>query len=102
MFIRSSAVSPVVTIIVPPDSMLSGQSATVIISISAVPEITDVEVLLPSASAQKPSFSAVGVTSGNVTLEFPLVNRYYNGTYIVNFTNAIGNGTADFQLTVYC
>ena len=102
MFIRSSAVSPVVTIAVPPENVLSGEPASVVISISAVPAIADVQVLLPSTSAQQPSFPAVGVTSDNVTLEFPSVNRYNDGTYTVNVTNAVGSGTVDFQLIVYC
>ena len=96
------AASPIVDISAPPDNVLSGQSAAINISIIAVPGITDVEVLLPSASAQAPSFSAVGVTSGTVTFEFSSVNRYNNGTYTVNFTNIFGSGAVDFQLTVYC
>ena len=97
-----SAVSPVVTIPVPPESVFSGQPATVVISIIAVPEIANVQVSLPSKSAQEPSHSAVGVTSDNVTFEFSSVNRSYDGAYTVNFTNAVGSGTVDFQLTVYC
>ena len=102
MFIRSSAVSLVVVIIVPPENVLLGESATVVFSIAAVPKITDVQVLLPSESAQQPSHSSVGITSGNVTFEFSSVNRYNNGTYTVNFTNAVGSDTVDFQLTVFC
>ena len=96
MFIRSSAVSLVVKIVVPPENVLFNESVSVVFSIAAVPEITDVQVLLPSKSAQQPSHSAVGVTSGNVTFEFSSVNRYNNGTYTVNFTNAVSSGTFDF------
>ena len=102
IFVRSATVSPTGIAMPPADNILLGQTATVIISVSAFPEITDVHVFLPNASAQEPSFSAVGVTSGNVTLQFSSVNRYNNGMYTVNFTNAIGTGTAEFQLTVYC
>ena len=102
MFIRLSAVSPVVTIAVPAENVLSGQSATLVISISALPEVTDVHVFPPSASAQEPSLSSIDVTSGNISLEFSSVNRYNNGTYTVNFINAVGSGTVDFQLTVFC
>ena len=102
VLIRLSAVSPVVTIAVPAENVLFGQSATLVISINALPEVTDVHIFLPSASAQESSFSAINVTSGNVSLEFSSVNRYNNGTYTVNFTNAVGSDTVDFQLTVFC
>ena len=86
----------------PAENVLSGQSTAVVISVEALPEITDVQIFLPSANAQKPSLSAEGVTNGNVTLNFSSVNRYNNGAHTVNFTNAVGSGTVDIQLTVYC
>ena len=101
MFFRSSTVSPIVMILVPPENVVSNQSAAVVISISAVPAITDVQVFPPSESVPQPLHSAVNVTSDNVNFEFHLVDRYYNGTYTVNFTNAVGSSTVDFQLTVY-
>ena len=86
----------------PPENVLSGQLVTIVISVSAVPEITAVQFSLPSESAQEPTHSAINVTSGNVTFEFSSVNRYNNGSYTINFTNAFGSGAVDFQLTVYC
>ena len=91
-----------VTIAVPAENVLSGQSIAVVISVDALPEVTDVRVFLPSANAQKPSLSTEGVTHGNVTLNFSSVNRYNNGPHTVNFTNAVGSGTVDIPLTVSC
>ena len=126
------AVSPVITIAVPAENVPSGQSTAVVISVDALPEVTDVQVFLPSPNASKPSlfadgttysnvtlnfslvegvfhsnitlnFSLVeGVTHGNVTLNFSSVNRYNNGAHTVNFTNAVGSGTIDIPLTVFC
>ena len=97
-----SAVLPILTIAMPAENVLSGQSTAVVISVDALPEITDVQVFLPSANARTPSLSAEGVTYGNVTLNFFSVNCYNNGAHTVNFTNAVGSGTINIQLTVYC
>ena len=97
-----SAVLPVLTIAVPAENVLSGQLTAVVLSVDALPEVTDVQIFVPSANAKKPSLSAEGVTYGNITLTFSSVNRYNNGTHTVIFTNAVGSGTVDIQLTVYC
>ena len=112
-----SAVSPVLEIVMPAENVLSDQSTAVVISVDALPEVTDAQVFPPSANASKPSlfvdgvtysnvtltFSSVeGVNHSNVTLNFSSVNRYNNGEYTVIFTNAIGSGTVDIQLTVFC
>ena len=101
MFILLFAVTPNVTVVVAPENVLDGQTATVVAFIDAVPGISNVMVSQPSPGAQEPSSTVDGV-SGNVTLEFSSVNRYNNGTYTANFTNAIGTDTAEFQLIVYC
>ena len=102
MFTRSSAVSPDATVLVPAAAVLSGGSAEVVISVEALPGVTDVRFTLPSEQAKDPSHNAMGVTSGNVALTFTTVNRYYNGNYTAIVTNAVGSGTVDFELTVYC
>ena len=102
MFTRSSAVSPDATVAVPAANVESGEMAEVVISVEALPAVTDVQFTLPSEDAGVPSHNAIGVTSGNVTLTFTSVNRYNNGMYTASVTNDVGFDTVDFELTVYC
>ena len=104
MFTRSClhTVSPNVAIAVPAANVPFGGSAEVVISVEALPAVTDVQFTLPSEQAGVPSHNAIGVTSGNVTLTFTSVDRYYNGMYTANVTNDAGSGMVDFELTVYC
>ena len=99
-FILWSTVLSVVSISVAPKNVRSGEQATVVVSVSAFPEVTGVTFLsLPSESAQEPTRS---IASDNVTFEFASVDRYSNGNYTVNLTSAVVSTTIEFQLTVYC
>ena len=92
---------PNVSVAMPAANTVSGEPAVVVLSVDALPEVTGVQFTLPSARAEDPSLSASGVTSGDVTLTFSSVDRQYNGMYTANFTNNVGFGTVDFELTVY-